>query len=217
MATTSPLNRLFALPRELRDQIYTYVVTPKFTPVTPAKYVRCPWFDHTIRANYIQPAICRASRQLRLETLPIYYSSHIFSIDLYRSNRANATFWLTKIGDENARHLQRLELVSTTVARIHTKMSSYTTSVDIVGNFDVKGGGVKFAAYSWLRNKPEILDDAGDVRRVKEAEDVLRRALEEKFPDGLPRTVSGLTWLMERFSDFCESTAENPLRALNIF
>jgi hypothetical protein len=57
--------RLLDLAAELRNHIYTYYMDSL----------------HTVPTRFVQPPICAASRQLRHETIPLFYSRCRFSFD----------------------------------------------------------------------------------------------------------------------------------------
>ena len=65
---------LLALPRELRDSIIQHTVTDDLYPTQITMY--CGDVD-----DFKQPSLAQVNRQLRAETLPIYYSQKTFQLN----------------------------------------------------------------------------------------------------------------------------------------
>lgn len=77
---TSPLGRL---PGELRNRIYELLVPSGST------------FEVTTdTAARTQPSVSKVCRQLRAETLPIYYAANIFILEIRGSDTSPALKWL---------------------------------------------------------------------------------------------------------------------------
>jgi hypothetical protein len=103
---TSPTG-LLKLPQELRDQIYGYVMLKQKATVTMLAHYNT--FQSPISAA--QPALCCVNKQIRTETLPIFYNSNLFFAEVSDADDlAIAKNWLSAIGDENIRHIHRLSL-----------------------------------------------------------------------------------------------------------
>lgn len=76
MSSTMPSeNRLLALPAELRVYIYELVVIETH----PLK----PTFMYSKPDDGKQPAVTKVSRQVRAESLPIYYEKNTFRVECY--------------------------------------------------------------------------------------------------------------------------------------
>jgi hypothetical protein len=112
--TCNPIG-LFSLPREVRDIIWEDVVTDDWTPrIILQRYDHC-------RDEYRphQPAMCRVSRQIRSETLPLFYSRTLFRVHFSTIGIAQRFLnikqfhatknWLEAIGERNLQSLQILE------------------------------------------------------------------------------------------------------------
>ncbi|KAK3046667.1 hypothetical protein LTR09_011881 [Extremus antarcticus] len=98
MAAASPPKGLFDLPRELRDEIWGYALGVSTIDITSAPQLA------------VQPLLCRVSRQLRYETLPLFYQNNIFKSGVTNSARENAELWLNAIGQDNIKTLRFLTL-----------------------------------------------------------------------------------------------------------
>ena len=98
---------LVDLPKELRDEIFSHLLLKPQNTITMLSNSHC--FRSEISAA--QPTISRVCKQLRAETLPIFYSSNRFLAELGDpEDLATAKNWLLAIGDENVRHLRHLVL-----------------------------------------------------------------------------------------------------------
>ena len=96
---------LLKFPQELRDQIYEYVVLKQKATVTMLPHYNT--FQSPISAG--QPALCCVNKQIRTETLPIFYDSNLFLAEVSDTDDlAIAKNWLSAIGNENIRHIRRL-------------------------------------------------------------------------------------------------------------
>lgn len=96
------------LPRELRDEIFEYLV------VKPTNTITMLESSQNCAQNEVsaaQPAISRVNRQIRAESLPMFYKRNLFTAEL--SNFLDLTIaksWLESIGDHNAACIRRLGL-----------------------------------------------------------------------------------------------------------
>lgn len=64
-----------------------------------------------MEARVRQPPLTQLCGQIRKESLPIYYASNVFALDLSRCGErqcGNETSWLRAIGPHNRRFLQNL-------------------------------------------------------------------------------------------------------------
>ncbi|KAK4543124.1 hypothetical protein LTR36_005901 [Oleoguttula mirabilis] len=92
---------LLDLPAELRLRIYDYL--PEL----------CPDRQGSVAPNFNTPAVCRASRQLHNETLPIYAGNSHFEIEIDESMNDQAsrmTSWLRALGPLGVGHVRSLQL-----------------------------------------------------------------------------------------------------------
>lgn len=94
---------LLTLPMELREEIYQLVLVE---PTTALRVVANPSYEHAA----VQPALCRVSRQLRFETLPIFYSTNTFTMMLLDSRNVRiASRWL-RLNQAHVPFLRKLQL-----------------------------------------------------------------------------------------------------------
>ncbi|KAF2173732.1 hypothetical protein M409DRAFT_16006 [Zasmidium cellare ATCC 36951] len=135
--------KFFDLPREIREIVYGYVVSPSDgLPITlnncPAG-VSCAWRTDTLdlynifntlrpyHEQYVhgmQPAITRVSRQLRQEALPLFYQINVFAVCLARDARVRDEEWWWHSPsplDKEAKHLAGVELLSNWLLAIGEK------------------------------------------------------------------------------------------------
>lgn len=105
---SQPWSRLLSLPAELRIEIFTYAVHPSKNTT--------PFSDKSTDRGIIvgtqaslHPPIALTCRQLRHETLPIFYSTNtfIFFIDTFTSLR-KAQIWLSHLTDKFCAQLQNI-------------------------------------------------------------------------------------------------------------
>lgn len=107
METISRPKGFLDLPRELRDEIYEYLVVKPTNTITMLEL--SPVFHNEVSAA--QPAISRVSKQIRAESLPMFYKRNLFTAEL--SNFLDLTIaksWLEAIGNHNAACIRRLGL-----------------------------------------------------------------------------------------------------------
>lgn len=95
------------LPAELRILIFEYVLAPASDTVIRIR-------RHQSRSDEpCQPAITRTCRQLRQDSLPVFYALSNFKIVILYALPPNFTVpknWLRAIGAENAKHITRLDI-----------------------------------------------------------------------------------------------------------
>lgn len=78
MATSPPPFRLFDLPRELRDLIFTFAVRAETPEQSISPRVSIPRDAFVLRV----PALTHVCRQARRESLPLYFESNTFAFDV---------------------------------------------------------------------------------------------------------------------------------------
>jgi hypothetical protein len=148
-SNTSNLSGLFSLPRELRDIIWEYVITDGRTiPIFQEIYDPC-----REDLSPYQPALCRVSRQIRSESLPLFYSRNTFLVRLtrfhYERRSADgkhfnaAAQWIKSIGDPNLQSLQTLEFEVSYKAQDHYNINSHLNRWQLLRlRLDVKSGQI---------------------------------------------------------------------------
>lgn len=95
------------LPRELRDEIFEYIIVKPTNTITMLENHNC--FQNEVSAA--QPAISRVNKQIRAESLPMFYKRNLFLAELTNfMDLLTAKNWLEAIGNLNAGHLRRLAL-----------------------------------------------------------------------------------------------------------
>jgi len=98
------------LPRELRDSIYENVFTPETGEVISIDKHSA----YRPQSRAVQPAITRLSRQIRKETLPMFYALSSFELRLDGVTLHQSTEvlkkWIEAIGAENARRITNLKV-----------------------------------------------------------------------------------------------------------
>ena len=100
--TTSPF---IELPAELRNRIYEFAVIES----DPIDLIVCCCKHCPHMAIVVQPAVTRASRQLREESLPIFYGQNLFLGQAYEGYvPAKMIRWLRAIGAQNRSHIKNL-------------------------------------------------------------------------------------------------------------
>jgi hypothetical protein len=98
------LSRLFTLPAEIRTLIFEFIVATSDQLVT----FRLDPFQQQYYTTAVQPALTRVSRQIRSESLPIYYACNDFVLHTESPKADDARAWL----QSNAAHLQELKRLS---------------------------------------------------------------------------------------------------------
>ncbi|KAK5126969.1 hypothetical protein LTR85_008327 [Meristemomyces frigidus] len=97
--------RLLDLPPEVWIRICSFAVTNARPILLHEKYFKVH-VEHLTR----QPNITRVSKQLRAETLPLFYSNNFFVLHLFGHMVPIWHRWLHAIGRRNRRHLTNLWL-----------------------------------------------------------------------------------------------------------
>lgn len=135
-----------------------------------------------------QPPLCCVNKQIRAETLPIFYSSNLFLAEVSDdTDLAIAKNWLDTIGDENVRHLQRLALCGWTrvifghmICRLWIRVVLNLKD----GTLEIEGDEAKVDQSSHV---------VKDAKELKEAyRDMVEARAEEGFDgDALGRLMDG--------------------------
>lgn len=105
------------LPAEIRNRIYEYAVT-----TSDGRSIEIGHrYPHVIHTGNAQLTITRVCRQLRHETLAMFYSMNHFVAYLEPTtrehpNKFRVTQWLIAIGEENAKHIINFTLRHNAVA-----------------------------------------------------------------------------------------------------
>ncbi|KAK0258746.1 hypothetical protein B0A54_15292 [Friedmanniomyces endolithicus] len=102
--------RLFELPPELRIAIFEYALTSDKTVVT----FRLDDYQRDSLQEAVQPALTRVNRQVRLETLPVWYGCNILILHTEGAKGRDSIRWLAY----NEVHLAKLKRISVWVRRV---------------------------------------------------------------------------------------------------
>ncbi|KAK5173175.1 uncharacterized protein LTR77_003297 [Saxophila tyrrhenica] len=213
---------LLDLPRELRDEVWFYALHQPLAAVTRAS----PYGTMIERNHTSEPPLCRVNKQIRDETLDVFYGGSIFAADLYKKNgnRALAYRWAASIGNDSIRRLQLLVLSGYGGQECRPGVKFW--NLRLTCHFDFHTGDIQLFVYvergigAWLTVE-EIEKQFGHLtpewrailteNRVEKAEDVLRSILNERGGlVGLQYIPGGLAWLVERFAEFCDGE-DNPI------
>lgn len=132
----TPRCRLLELPAELRDLIYDFALTsPK-----PLVTFHLDAYQKDSYTHATQPPLTRVSRQLRYETLPIYYSSNAFVLHTEGAKAEDAQHWLQCI-EPHIPKLWRIELWVRYVMYINTRSSVAQGMLRVAMTRDLTGDG----------------------------------------------------------------------------
>jgi len=82
--------RLLELPAEIRDAIYRFALTAEKPVVT----FRLDDYQRDSYEQAVQPALTQVSRQVRQESLPVYFASNTFVLHTEGSKADDARRWL---------------------------------------------------------------------------------------------------------------------------
>lgn len=97
-------SRLLSLPPELRNRIYEYVVTSEDCLLIPSI---C---KHRDLPSAEQPGLTRVNRQLRKESLAMFYTQNIFTAHIHRCDFGFLIDWMNSIGVDNRQRICRVRL-----------------------------------------------------------------------------------------------------------
>lgn len=186
---------LLNLPRELRDEILSYILIKPQNTITMLSNSYC--YRSEVSAS--QPAVSKVSKQLRAETLPVFYNSNVFLAELSDpDDLRTAKSWLSAIGASNVEHLRHLVLSG------WTKVDHYAGGrqgwlyryVRVV--FDLREGEIV------LENDHGVESPTPTVMwHIDGLKHSFREMTEAK--KGERFTASEVEELMEEFHDFCAS------------
>ena len=183
------------LPQEIRDEIYEYIVVKPTNTITMLENHNC--FQNEVSAG--QPAISRVNRQIRAESLPMFYRRNLFMAEL--SNYLDLTIaksWLESIGDLNAGCIRRLALCGWTKVEASPR-AKIRLWIRVL--FNVKDGTLEVEGNEpHGAGQPTICKDMGAVKGAF-------RALVEAR-DGRPFDVAALSDVMEGFHRCCANCSE---------
>ncbi|KAF2170637.1 hypothetical protein M409DRAFT_19452 [Zasmidium cellare ATCC 36951] len=103
----NPTATVLGLPQELRDLILAHILIKPTNTITMLPNFTC----HANEISALQPPVSQVNRQLRHETLPVFYSANTFTAQLDNAVDLDiALAWLTAIGDDNISHLRKIIL-----------------------------------------------------------------------------------------------------------
>ncbi|KAI6806636.1 hypothetical protein KC332_g1619 [Hortaea werneckii] len=181
---------LLELPPELRDLIYEYTLQSNPGPNQLVTF-KLDHYQRDTLTQAVQPPLLHLNRQIRQETLPLFYSTQLFILHSEGTKADDARRWLMC----NAPHLRRLRHLEIWI-RYTTPANRFTSSNGAVGimlhrdrNDESSGGewNVQEDGWRWITvvRKPANLeiDAAFLIREV-------RRLLREDWPGKL--TAAGL-------------------------
>ncbi|KAK3672459.1 hypothetical protein LTR78_007766 [Recurvomyces mirabilis] len=102
--TKQPESRLPALPSELRDLIFEYALVCNKPLVT----FRLDNYQKDSMSEAVQPALTRTNRQIRKETLPIWYGCNRFVLHTQDPHAGKGLVWL----ERNSRYMSLLKHIA---------------------------------------------------------------------------------------------------------
>lgn len=140
MFTSTPRFRLSDLPAEIRCLIYEFALTVDKTVVT----FRLDSYQKDSYAQAIQPPLTRISRQIRSDSLPIYYECTNFVLHSEAPKAHDALSWLNC----NAAYLNTLR-----------KLSFWIRYVPRANNRASSQGAIGISISRPKKNDPWAVDD----------------------------------------------------------
>nr|POE49216.1 hypothetical protein CFP56_32366 [Quercus suber] len=171
-----PRSRLLDLPSELRDLIFEYALTSPSTVVT----FRLDPYQEDSYSQAVQPALTRANRQVRRESLPVWYGHNAFVMHTEATKADHTLRWLAC----NERHLQLLRKVEVWIRVLGTANLRSVASGAIGLEVRRRGGDLTWRTqddWRWItvcRKPAGIEDDVaflkemfGDARAVRSSQD----------------------------------------------
>ena len=127
---TSPL---LALPPELREQIFSYAVFSSKPTVT----FRLDKYQRETYEQASQPPLTRVSRQIRRESLPLYFENNAFVFHTEGLKAEDAARWLT----HNSLHLSKLGCVKVWVRYVgSSERAPASGALEVEIRHDVRSG-----------------------------------------------------------------------------
>ena len=166
MDSHKPSTGLLLLPPELRDEIYQYII------IKPKNVITMIWCNNSFQSKNFalsaaQPTLTRVNKQIRAETLPVFYNSNLFSAELSVSEDvAVAKSWLDAIGETNIRNLRSLALYAHARVLLGYGMCVLSIRLDLdlkVGTLKIDGNEVNVAEYR------HVVKGMDEMRRVFKA------------------------------------------------
>lgn len=103
--TCKPRSRLLALPPELRDLIFAFALTSS----KPLVAFRLDSYQRQTYQESIQPPLTQVNKQIRRETLPLFYDCNSIILHTEESKINDASHWLFHLGP-NLSLLTRISL-----------------------------------------------------------------------------------------------------------
>ena len=203
MAIASPprglFDRIFNLSSELRHRIWEYALHYDVLHINNSNPER----------RMAQPGLCRVNRQLRAETLPVFYKTNTFTVILDMTGVSLK--WLDTIGKDNMNCLRSVLLEHCMDSDSGTDWDNapLLQMVCINARLDLIKGDFKLEAF-WYN-----VEHGGDWLPIDE-DDVLpsKVALAEIFTkEGIQivrKDARGLYRLMEAFIEICKVRSAVP-------
>ncbi|KAI6833488.1 hypothetical protein KC340_g2865 [Hortaea werneckii] len=193
---------LLELPPELRDLIYEHTF-PSESPSNQRVTFKLDPYQRDTLTQAVQPSLLRTNRQIRQESLGIFYRSQTFILHCEGSKADDARKWLVS----NEPHLRKIRQIELWI-RYTTPANRFTSSNGAVGitlsrdlhdknNNNGGSGGdggwkVREDGWRWItvvRKPGNVEDDAGFLIR-----EVRRLLQEDEWPGKL--TAAGLYGVM---------------------
>ena len=146
--TTQPANFL-SLPAELRNRIYTYTFRCDLSTLwNPDQRF---WYrGHDCKCTGL--ALLRVCRQIRADTIPIFYGNHTLRFDAY--NRAFLEDWLNITVPEAIASIQRIELFG-----YMTGLKGWTSTMTV----DLQGMEAKVECFVECRKNSSNADEVKEI------------------------------------------------------
>lgn len=140
-----------------------------------------------------QPALCCVSKQIRAETLSIFYNTNLFLAELSdEDDLAVGKQWLSAIGDDNLRHVRRLALCGWTIVAFgHGNNRLWIRAV-----FDLKKGTLEVEG-----NEAKIDQHQHVIKDAKELKAMFQQMVEGRSGEPFDGATLGL--LMDGFHALC--------------
>ncbi|KAK3648924.1 hypothetical protein LTR22_013149 [Elasticomyces elasticus] len=98
--------RFLDLSRELRDVIYTYAL------VTDDPLLVSEACEHIDWPTGVQPALTRVNRQVRMESLPIFYGDNTFEAHVVSLDFGYLLSYMHGLGPQNVSYMRNMKLTS---------------------------------------------------------------------------------------------------------
>lgn len=158
--TKPPKSRLLDLPPEIREHIFTFAVTSEKPIVT----FRLDTFQQDSYEEASQPTITRVSRQVRRETLPLFYECNEFIIHTEGQKAEDAYCWL-HYNQPHLPKLARFALWVRYVARVDN-VSPSSGAIGVYLQHDAREGCWKVSdEWRWITvvRKPAMVKQDGSI------------------------------------------------------